>query len=144
MLHFFWRIVPENAHDIVSWARSIILSTRRTSFTRMRAREIFPRIIHLMLNIMWHAHSLAHTYIYIIIIIIIIIIYWIRVKQVDYIGYGYNKATNIYIQWLHKNKEILYIIKYSYYIIILILNIYHGSIVIILYHVFDFGLYALL
>ena len=60
------------------------------------------------------------------------------------IGYGYNKATNIYIQCLHTNKERLYIIKYSYYIIILILNIYHGSIVIILYHVFDFGIYALL
>ena len=59
----YWQIVPENAYGIVSRARLIILGTRLRSFTRLKARERFrrlvPRIIHLALKTMPYAYIVS-------------------------------------------------------------------------------------
>ena len=58
--------MPENAYGIVSRARWIILGTRLRSFTRLKARERFrrlvPRIIHLALKTMPYAYNLGDCF----------------------------------------------------------------------------------
>ena len=41
----FWKIVPENTHDIVSRARLIIQGTPLRFFTQLKAREIYMRLV---------------------------------------------------------------------------------------------------